>query len=64
MLRLPRKVYGFSSSVQDRIQLILILAYHFENQYLISKEHFDFKIVQTLNVKTELVIFRKDNMMT
>lgn len=64
MLQLPGKVYGFSSSIQDRIQLILILAYSFENQYLNSKEHFGFKIIQALNVKRELAIFRKEKMMT
>lgn len=64
------KVYGLSSSIQniiqlqDMIQLILILTYWFANQYLNSKEHFVFKIIGALNVKSELVIFRKENMMT
>lgn len=65
-----KKVYGFSSSIQNIIQLqgviqlILILTYWFANQYLNSKEHVGFKIIRALNVKSELVIFRKENMMT
>lgn len=65
-----KKVYGFSSSIQNIIQLqgviqlILILTYWFANRYLNSKEHVGFKIIRALNVKSELVIFRKENMMT
>jgi len=64
VLRLPGRVNGFSSSVQNRIHLILILACYFENQYLISKLHFGFEIIQALNVKTELAIFRKEYLMS
>lgn len=57
VLQLPGKVHRISSSIEGRIQLLLILAYHFENQYPTSKEHFGFKITQALNIKNRTGYF-------